>query len=169
MQQELLETRNMVKVMIAQIRTMIFDLYPQVLDDRGLVAAMEWYGNNYSGRTGINVSVYGGEEDLALSASQKIYLFRAFKELLHNAWKHGGGSEVVATVKRRNNNVRLTVDDEGQGFDLKTIKDLEHDLQGIGLVSIQEWIVSMDGTMEIESEEGKGCRVILDIPVIMDS
>ncbi len=165
MEKELVETRGMVKVMIGQIRTMIFDLYPQVLDDRGLVAAMDWYGNNYSGRTGLDVSVYGGEEDLGLSDSQKIYLFRAFKELLHNAWKHGGGTEVVATVKRRDNNVRLTVDDEGQGFDPASIKDLDNELTGIGLVSIQEWVVSMDGTIKIESEKGTGCRVILDIPV----
>lgn len=165
MQEELLETRNMVKVMIGQIRTMIFDLYPQVLDDRGLVAAMNWYGNNYSGRTGIAVSVYGGEDNLGLSDSQKIYLFRAFKELLHNAWKHGGGGEVVATVKRRNKNIRLTVDDEGQGFDPNAVPNLDNELQGIGLVSIQEWVVSMDGTMTIESAEGSGCRVILDIPV----
>ncbi len=165
MEKELVETRGMVKVMIGQIRTMIFDLYPQVLDDRGLVAAMDWYGNNYSGRTGLDVSVYGGEEDLGLTDSQKIYLFRAFKELLHNAWKHGGGTEVVATVKRRDNNVRLTVDDEGQGFDPASIKDLDNELTGIGLVSIQEWVVSMDGTIKIESEKGTGCRVILDIPV----
>ena len=162
---ELLETRNMVKVMISQIRTMIFDLYPQVLDDRGLAAAMEWYGNNYSGRAGINVSVYGGEEKLGLSDSQKIYLFRAFKELLHNAWKHGGGAEVVATVKRRNNNVRLTVDDEGQGFDPGAMRNPENELQGIGLVSIQEWLASMDGSMTIESAKESGCRVILEVPV----
>lgn len=165
LQGELLDTRNMVKVMIGQIRTMIFDLYPQVLDDRGLVAAMNWYGNNYSGRTGIDVSVYGGEEDLGLSDSQKIYLFRAYKELLHNAWKHGGGAEVVATVKRRNNKVRLTVNDEGEGFDPDAIQDLDNELQGIGLVSIQEWVVSMDGSMTIESAKGTGCRVILDVPV----
>ncbi|MEN8200550.1 MAG: ATP-binding protein [Thermodesulfobacteriota bacterium] len=162
---ELQETRDMVNVMISQIRTMIFDLYPQVLDDRGLVAAMEWYGNNFGGRTGMSVSVYGGEEDLGLSASQKIYLFRSFKELLHNSWKHGGGApEVVATVKRRNEHVRLTVDDEGEGFD-PLEQDLSEELKGIGLASIQQWVESMDGSMKIESEVGKGCRVILDVPV----
>ncbi len=161
---ELLETRNMVNVMIGQIRTMIFDLYPQILDDRGLAAAMNWYANNFTGRTGITVSVYGGEEELGLSASQNIYLFRAFKELLHNAWKHAGAGEVVATVKRRGDNVRLTVDDEGEGFDPNLVHDLSDDLQGIGLVSIQQWIAVMDGKMNIESHTGKGTRVSLDVP-----
>ncbi len=162
---ELLETRNMVNVMIGQIRTMIFDLYPHVLDDRGLAAAMKWYANNFTGRTGITVSVYGGEEDLGLAASQNIYLFRAFKELLHNAWKHAGAGEVVATVKRRGDNVRLTVDDEGEGFDPNLVHNLSDDLQGIGLVSIQQWVAIMDGSMNIESQTGKGTRVSLDVPV----
>lgn len=162
---ELMETRNMVNVMIGQIRTMIFDLYPHVLDDRGLVAAMNWYANNFTGRTGISVSVYGGEEDLGLSESQNIYLFRAFKELLHNAWKHAGAGEVVATVKRRDNHVRLTVDDEGKGFDPALVHDMGDDLQGIGLVSIQQWVAIMEGSMNIESESGKGTRVSLDVPV----
>jgi PAS domain S-box-containing protein len=162
---ELLETRNMVNVMIGQIRTMIFDLYPHVLDDRGLAAAMNWYGKNFTGRTGVAVSVYGGEEDLGLSDSQNIYLFRAFKELLHNAWKHAGPGEIVATVKRRGNHVRLTVDDEGDGFDPNLVHDLSDDLQGIGLVSIQQWVAIMDGSMNIESQAGKGTRVSLDVPV----
>jgi signal transduction histidine kinase len=162
---ELQETRKMVNVMIGQIRTMIFDLYPQVLDDRGLTAAMNWYGKNFTGRTGVTVSVYGGEEDLELSDSQNIYLFRAFKELLHNAWKHADTGEVVATVKRRDDHVRLTVDDEGKGFDPDKIQDLSDNLQGIGLVSIQQWLAAMDGTMKIESQIGKGTRVILDVPI----
>lgn len=162
---ELIKSRNMVSIMIGQIRTMIFDLYPQVLDDRGLIAAMNWYGKNFTERTGILVSVFGGEEDLGLSESQNIYLFRAFKELLHNAWKHAGAGEVVATVKRRDNHVRLTVDDEGDGFDPDLVRDLSGDLQGIGLVSIEQWLAAMDGNMTIESQAGKGTRVVLNVPI----
>ncbi|HID01901.1 MAG TPA: HAMP domain-containing protein [Desulfobacterales bacterium] len=162
---ELLETRNIVNVMIGQIRTMIFDLYPHVLDDRGLVAAMNWYANNFNERTGVTVSVYGGEEDLGLSESQNIYLFRAFKGLLHNAWKHAGAGEVVATVKRRGEYVRMTVDDEGDGFDPELVHNLSDDLQGIGLVSIQQWVAVMDGNMNIESQAGKGTRVSLEVPL----
>ena len=61
--------------------------------------------------------------------------------------------------------MRLTVNDEGEGFDPDAIQDLDNELQGIGLVSIQEWVVSMDGSMTIESAKGTGCRVILDVPV----
>jgi signal transduction histidine kinase len=164
-QDKLQESRAMVKIMISQIRTMIFDLYPPILDDQGLVAAMNWYARNYTGKTGITVSVFGSEEDLGLSEPQAIYLFRAFKELLHNAWKHAGSDEVVATVSRRENHIRLTVDDAGKGFNPEKIHWLTNELQGIGLASIEQWISSLDGSMKIESDEGKGCRIILTIPI----
>ncbi len=162
---ELLETRNMVQVMIDQIRTMIFDLFPRVLDDQGLGAAMAWYGRNFSRKTGVNVSVYGGESELGLSKSQNIFLFRAYKELLHNAWKHAETAEIVATIKRRDEFVRMTVDDEGRGFDPQQTDMMADEFQGIGLVTIRQWLDSMDGRMTIESEMGKGCRVILDVPI----
>ena len=162
---QLSETRKLITLMIGQIRTMIFDLFPTVLDDQGLVPAMLWYADHFTKRTGINVSVYGLSGSLGLAESQKIYLFRSFKELLHNAWKHAGTEEIVATVKKKDNHVRLTVDDEGKGFDPEKINHTSRELRGIGLISIKQWITAMEGTMSIESQPGKGARVTIDIPL----
>jgi PAS domain S-box-containing protein len=162
---QLSETRQLITLMIGQIRTMIFDLYPTVLDDQGLVPAMIWYADHFTKRTGINVSVYGIPGSLGLAESQKIYLFRSFKELIHNAWKHGNTKEIVATVKKKDNHVRLTVDDEGDGFNPEDLKKTSDELKGIGLISIKQWIAAMKGTMSIESQPGKGTRVAIDIPL----
>ena len=162
---ELEDIRLLVKLMIRQIRTMIFDLYPIILDNQGLAPAMSWYGDNFTRQTGIEVSVYGVAGSLGLSDSQKIYLFRSFKELLHNAWKHADTREVVATVKKKGNHVRLTVDDAGKGFPVETIKRKTEEFKGIGLVSIREWITAINGTMSIESDLGKGTRISIDIPL----
>ena len=161
------ETRELISLMIGQIRTMIFDLFPTVLDDRGLVAAMHWYGEHYSKRTGINVTVYGMSGSLGLAESQKIYLFRSFKELLHNAWKHAETKEIVATVKKKDDHVRLTVDDEGKGFDPEEERNKppSQELKGIGLISIKQWITAMEGTISIESAADKGTRVAISIPL----
>ncbi len=163
--EQLREARELINVMIRQIRTMIFDLYPTVLDDQGLVPAMLWYADNFTKRTGVKVSVYGIPGSLGLSESQMIYMFRSFKELLHNAWKHAHAREVVATVKKKDNHVRLTVDDEGQGFDTGRLEEASADLSGIGLMSIRQWITAMNGTISIESQPGKGTRVAIDIPI----
>jgi len=161
----LAEIRSLVNLMIHQIRTMIFDLYPTILDDQGLVPAMLWYADNFSQRTGITVSVYGVPGDLGLSQSQKIYLFRSYKELLQNAWKHAATEEVVATVKKKDNHVRLTVDDDGRGFDPGQLRSSAKTMEGIGLISIRQWTNAMEGTLSIESEPGKGTRIAIDIPL----
>jgi PAS domain S-box-containing protein len=163
--EQLAGTRDVVKLMIRQIRTMIFDLYPVILDNQGLVPALNWYGDNFTRQTGIEVSVYGVSGSLGLSDSQKIYLFRSFKELLHNAWKHADAKEIVATVKKKNHHVRLTVDDEGKGFIPEKINPGTEELKGIGLVSIRQWITAINGTMAIESTPGKGTRISIDIPL----
>ena len=163
--EQLGEARDLISVMIRQIRTMIFDLYPTVLDDQGLVPAMLWYADNFTKRTGVKVSVYGIPGSLGLSESQMIYMFRSYKELLYNAWKHADAKEIVATVKKKDNHVRLTVDDEGQGFDTGRLEEAGRDLNGIGLMSIRQWTTAMNGTISIESQPGKGTRVAIDIPI----
>ncbi|WP_456385479.1 PAS domain S-box protein [Desulfolithobacter sp.] len=163
------EIREVINLMIRQIRTMIFDLYPTVLDTQGLAPAMLWYTDNFTRRTGINVSVYGPPGELGLSESQKIYLFRSFKELLHNAWKHAQTKEIVATLQKKGNHVRLTVDDEGQGFDPRSLQSSEPEIQGIGLISIREWITAMGGSFSVESEPGKGTRIVIDVPLSTDN
>jgi len=157
--------RTLVQRMIHQIRTMIFDLYPTILDSQGLVPAMNWYSENFSRQTGIEISIYGESGSLGLSDSQKIYLFRSFKELLHNAWKHAHAKEVVATVKKTGHHIRLTVDDAGQGFDPQELESRGDELKGIGLVSIRQWVQTINGSMTIESEPGKGTRIAIDIPL----
>ncbi len=163
--EQLREARNLISIMIRQIRTMIFDLYPTVLDDQGLVPAMLWYADNFTKRTGVKVSIYGIPGSLGLSESQMIYMFRAYKELLYNAWKHADAKEIVATVKKKDNHVRLTVDDEGQGFDTGRLEEPGSDITGIGLMSIRQWTTAMNGTISIESQPGKGTRVAIDIPI----
>ncbi|MEN8189105.1 MAG: ATP-binding protein [Thermodesulfobacteriota bacterium] len=164
-EEHLAQTRDLLGVMIGQIRTMIFDLYPTVLEKQGLLAAMHWYAEHFSRQTGIEVTVYGGEDSFDLKESQRIYLYRAYKELLNNAWKHAETKEVVSTVKKRENHFRLTVDDEGKGFDPKKLSRFSHELKGIGLVAIDQWVEAMDGVLDIESEPGNGTRVVIDIPL----
>ena len=157
--------RQLVGRMIIQIRSMIFDLYPVILDDQGLVAAMHWYGDNFRRRTGITVTIYDSGRRPRLSRSREIYLFRAFKELIHNAWKHAGISEVVVTVKEKAQCLRLIVDDDGAGFDPAEKLGRTQAITGIGLFAIRQWTTTIGGTMAIESEPGRGVRVVIEVPL----
>ncbi len=72
---------------------------------------------------------------------------------------------MVATAKKKDDHFRLTVDDEGKGFDPGKVDLQGRELKGIGLVAIQQWVEAMDGIVSIESEPGNGARVVIDIPV----
>ena len=168
--QELNNTKELIELMISQVRTMIFDLYPAILDDQGLIPAIRWYATHYTDRTGITVTIFDHIEHASLGETKRIYLYRSFKELLHNITKHAECSEVVVSIKKRDNNIRLIVDDEGKGFDPQTVFAVDHShLHGIGLATIQEWMNDIGGEFIIESTPGQGTRAILDVPVTTDA
>ena len=159
------ESQILLGQMIRQIRTMIFDLYPAILDEQGLVPAMQWYAQSFSERTGIVATVYELSATTSLTRPQEVYLFRTFKELLNNVWKHAEANEVVATVAGKDGRLRLVVDDDGKGFDTRAAFEFSPQLKGIGLFSIREWITNMDGHFTVESNQGKGTRILIEIPL----
>jgi len=162
----LLESQKLLGHMIRQIRTMIFDLYPAILDQRGLIPAMHWFAEGFTERTGIPATVFELVKTVHLTRPQEVYLFRAFKELLHNAWKHADANEIVVTVAAGSNgSLRLVVDDDGKGFDTRPAIEFSQQIKGIGLFSIREWITDMDGSFTIESHKGSGTRVLIEIPL----
>jgi signal transduction histidine kinase len=161
----------LINSMIERIRSLVFDLYPVMLDKHGLIPAMKWYAQNFTERTSIPVSLFDTEKTIDLSKPQKIYLFRAFKELLHNAIKHSEATEIVVTISEDEGRLRLTVDDDGVGFKRHQVLDDSSTLtaaSGIGLLSIQEWVSVMSGDLQIESMPGQGTRIIINIPLLKD-
>lgn len=165
---ELHSSKELIELMISQVRTMIFNLYPAILDEQGLVPAIRWYANHFTKRTGIDVTVFDHTSTLVLGETIRIYLYRSIKELLHNIAKHADCSEVLVSINRRDNNVRLIVDDGGKGFDTNKVLHDSHSLHGIGLATIKEWMTDIGGNFIIESVVGQGTRVVLDVPTSTD-
>jgi signal transduction histidine kinase len=147
---------------------MIFELYPAILDEHGLVPALHWYAENFFKRTGINLIVNAQVSCADLTATQRIYLFRTIKELLNNAWKHGQAKEVIITIVQRPHHCRFIVDDDGSGFAADTYFKSSPIIKGIGLLTIRDWINNLHGSFSIESEPGQGARVIIDIPPALE-
>ncbi len=162
---ELSSSKELIELMISQVRTMIFNLYPAILDEQGLVQAIRWYANHYKKRTGIDVSIYDHTDKPELGETIRIYLYRAVKELLHNIAKHANCMEVLITIKERENNLRIIIDDAGKGFNTEEVLYQSRTLHGIGLATIKEWMTDLKGSFIIESEPGQGTRVVLDVPM----
>lgn len=162
---ELSSSKELIELMISQVRTMIFNLYPAILDEQGLVPAIRWYANHYSKRTGIDVVIVNQTDSPDLGETIRIYLYRAVKELLHNIAKHADCLEAIITIKERGDHFRIIIDDTGKGFHTQEVLYKSRTLHGIGLATIKEWMTDIKGSFIIESEPGLGTRIVLEVPM----
>ena len=153
-----------IEKLIEQTRTMTFDLYPPLLHDLGLVSALQRHAEQFSRRTHIQVSVDEAGTRRELTAAARHYVFRAVKELINNAAKHGPATEIIVGVHWREGGVRVVVDDDGHGFDASEALKPES-RRGLGLAWIQERARYLGGDMIVESASESGSRVIVDVAV----
>jgi len=150
---------------IARLRRCAQDLRPRILDDLGLVAALEWMADDLikSGRIDAHVHVLGIEQ--ALSGDVQLLLFRIAQEALSNIRKHAGASHVWITIEFGNHRIILTVKDNGKGFKVpERIEDLAG-LGRLGLAGMHERARLIGGTLGLKSEPGQGTIVTVAVPI----
>ncbi len=159
------ESTVLLREMIQQTRTLIFDLYPVMLDDFGLLRTIERHVKEFQTRTAIETRFikegFPGEP----SRSVSIYVLRVIKELLNNTLKHSGANEVRVTIYGTDSRLGVSIADNGKGFNTDNVFISPHELKGIGLYSIKEWVSGLKGMFSIESKPGAGTRVIFEIPI----
>ena len=143
-----------------KVRNFIFELRPMMLDDLGLVPTVRRYSDAFKEQTGLdlNVTVTGNER--RLEPYLEVMLFRAIQELLGNAARHGQGSIVKVMLDMGEERVRVSVDDNGRGFDADVVQ------QGasLGLKLIRERAEMLGGSFEMDSAVGKGARIAFAVP-----
>ena len=140
----------------------MIDLRPPVLDDYGLLSALHWYGDQFSARTGIAVSARGKEELVAdLSLHVENALFRITQEALNNIAKHARAHRVTIGLSENETALRLTISDDGQGFDLE---EAERDRDSWGLLTMRERAESVGAQCRFQSFPGEGTRVSVEVP-----
>lgn len=146
-----------------QIRDVMADLRPPVLDDYGLVAALHWYGEKISRRIGISITVAGDEPHPRLESNRENALIRIIQEALTNVAKHALASRVMISVESNPASLRLTLEDDGVGFDPDSIAKPEIS-GGWGLISMTERAAAVGGHCRIISSPHLGTQVIVELP-----
>ena len=143
-----------------KVRNFIFELRPMMLDDLGLVPTVRRYADAFKEQTGldINVTVTGNER--RLEPYLEVMLFRAIQELLGNASRHAQATMVKILLDMGPERVRVSVDDNGKGFDPETIQQGNN----LGLRLIRERAEMLGGNFEVDSNLGKGTRVSFTVP-----
>lgn len=149
---------------IQGVRRLSQDLRPPILDRLGLLPALEWLVSDVSGYSGIRIKtrVLGSERRLPQEA--ELMLFRIVQEVLRNVWRHSEATEADLTVQFDGTRIRITVADNGKGFELpSSVGDLTRSGK-LGLAGMQERARLLGGNMKMESEPGKGTTVTVETP-----
>ncbi|MCD6043324.1 MAG: hypothetical protein K0R40_2927 [Burkholderiales bacterium] len=148
---------------IDAIRDVMTDLRPAALEEFGLVSAVRWYASQFAKRTGLRVTTRNTGREARLPRDQELALFRIVQEALTNAAKHSGGKSVDIAVSWRQGRLRLTVADDGGGFqDPEGARSARRG--GFGLPTMRERAEALGGTLRIEFP-GRGTRVVVEMPV----
>jgi len=141
------------------------DLRPSVLDDLGLVPALEWLASDLTEHFGIAVEMKLKGSVRRLPPEIELVVFRIAQEALRNAWKHSGTAKARVTLKFGDESAVLTVEDEGKGFELPKRMDELTVAGKLGLVGMQERAQLVGGKLSLHSEPGKGTTLRLEVPV----
>jgi signal transduction histidine kinase len=145
------------------IENVMSDLRPPMLDDYGLLPALQWYANEFSGRTGIEVTVEGDERTERLMQASEIALFRIVQEALNNVAKHAHAGRVHITLERSGTQIIMSVSDDGVGIDAAS-NTISSRRPGLGMVTMRERTQAVGGRFEIGAASGRGTRVVVRIP-----
>ena len=147
---------------LEEVRLLSHSVYPRVLDDLGLTAALEWLARQTQEAEGLTVTVRGVVGPVELAPPQASALYRVAQESLRNVVRHANARQVRVELQQEGTAVTLTVVDDGRGFDLA---EAEGRRPGMGLFAMRERVALVDGTLEIESAPGSGTRVRASVPL----
>jgi len=159
--------------LIAQIiessRSLTFELSPPVLYELGFEAAVEWLVRHARQKHGLSTDFKSDGRPKPLSDDIRVLLFQAVRELLVNVAKHAQARNATVSTRKVGNQIQVTVEDDGVGFDTSKISSRDYKTSGFGLLSIRERLRSIGGRFEIDSKPGRGTRVTLTAQIDYES
>jgi len=152
---------SLIDTTIHAVRRIATELRPGILDDLGLVAAIEWQANDFQSRTGINCEVASAVDYVELDRDRSTAAFRILQETLTNVARHASASRVGIELKQDDKNLVMEVTDNGKGITASDISDSK----SLGLLGMCERAKLLGGDLMISGGVGEGTRVTVSIPL----
>jgi two-component system sensor histidine kinase UhpB len=146
------------------VRGLMAELRPPVLDDYGIAPALRWYAEQFRSRTGLMVGVEAPLDSVRRSRDVEIAVFRIAQEALSNVMKHAGACRVTILLEDDAKLLRLTIADDGRGYEPAKASDFEGGMPHWGVVMMRERAQSIGGSVRIEGARGRGTRVLVEVP-----
>jgi len=161
--EELYALQDMVRQSLQDVRKIIFDLRPMVLDDLGLVPAVKRYVEDFQTQYGLPVELVLIGNPRRFSMAVEVALFRVVQESLSNIRKHSRASQVMIKIEILNNKINAVIKDNGAGFSPDGVLS-RAGREGFGLVGMRERVQILQGEIRFQSAPGQGTVVTVSVP-----
>ena len=150
---------------IARMRDLAQDLRPPLLDELGLPASLRWYVQREATRAGLEFQVDLASFERRPSPSVETTVFRVAQEALNNVIRHAGATRVEVELRVEGDRLRLSIRDDGKGFDVAAARKRAARGGSQGMLSMQERVALAGGELAIESSPGRGTSVRVGLPL----
>lgn len=162
------DAQNVATRLLENLRKIIWDLRPSMLDDLGLCPAIRWFARTNLEKAGIRVDFSAADEGMRLPSHLETMLFRIAQEAISNILRHADADKVSIRLWRDNAHILLEIKDNGRGFDIDKTSDEAVDRKQLGLLGIQERASLVHGGVNIESSPESGTCLRVHIPLPLD-
>jgi PAS domain S-box-containing protein len=161
LQEKITGMKELIDATITTVRRLSSELRPSILDDLGLVAALEWQAQQFTTRTGITCQFDSFVDDTEVSREQATALFRIFQEALTNILRHAQATSVAILIEEEAKELILEIKDNGRGI----TKDESSGSQSLGLVGMRERAQLVGGRLTLTGGAGKGTVLTVRVPL----
>jgi signal transduction histidine kinase len=163
LQRKIKQTQRLVEKSLAMVHRFSVDLRPTVLDDLGLIPALQTFMKDFMARTGVRARLTAYTAVNELPIAMRAVLYRVALEAFNNIAIHAQASAVEVEIKKLREWIRLTIKDDGKSFDVKRVL-LTKGTGRLGLLGMRERLEMVGGSFEVKSAPGKGTIVTAKIP-----
>lgn len=160
MREQIGHLRSLAENSVKTVRDIALLLRPSMLDDLGLIPALEWQAREVSRRGGMEVEVHSEMASEQLPDEVKICVYRLVQEAVNNAAAHASAKSAYVSVAEVPGRLRVEITDDGQGFDPQRVR-------GMGLLGMEERVKRLGGKLKIESRAGHGTRIVAELPLTL--
>jgi signal transduction histidine kinase len=157
--EHLASVRTLAEKTVNEVRDLALLLRPSMLDDFGLVPALNWHARETTKRTGLNVVLSADEDADDLPDEHKTCIYRLVQEAVNNSARHANARTIEVDLKRESGRVLFSVRDDGAGFDPRFVR-------GLGLLGMEERVRRLGGHLQVDSQLGRGTVIAAELPVI---
>lgn len=159
------DSLSIIESTLQQVRDLSLDLHPSILDDLGLVEALQWYIDRQAERAGFTSILVAEPAEMNLPADLKSTCFRITQEALTNILRHAHAKKVRVELHQRETELELLIRDDGGGFNVKEARQRAERGASLGLLGMQERVLLLHGQFHLESVPGMGTEIRARFPL----